>query len=63
MRFCVMPMSAVGDEEVITLEHIGTSENRILFNMRSSRMARPPCGFCLSGVIITARPVLQNGGL
>jgi nicotinate dehydrogenase subunit A len=59
VRSCVMPVSAVGQEEVITLEGIGTSEKPHPIQQAFIEEGAAQCGFCLSGVILTAKAVLD----
>jgi nicotinate dehydrogenase subunit A len=60
VRSCVMQVSAVGHEEVITLEGIGTSEKPHPIQRAFVEEGAAQCGFCLSGVILTARAVLDE---
>src|ERR1700722_4084205 len=60
VRSCVMPISAVGQEEVITLEGIGTPENPHPIQRAFIEEGAAQCGFCLSGVILTAKAVLDE---
>ncbi len=59
VRSCVMPVSAVGQEEVITLEGIGTPEKPHPIQLAFIEEGAAQCGFCLSGVILTAKAVLD----
>jgi nicotinate dehydrogenase subunit A len=59
VRSCVMPVSAVGQQEVITLEGIGTSEKPHPIQQAFIEEGAAQCGFCLSGVILTAKAVLD----
>jgi nicotinate dehydrogenase subunit A len=59
VRSCVMPVSAVGQEEVITLEGIGTSGKPHPIQQAFIEEGAAQCGFCLSGVILTAKAVLD----
>jgi nicotinate dehydrogenase subunit A len=60
MRSCVMPVSAVGQEEVTTLEGLGTPENPHPIQAAFISEGAAQCGFCLSGVILTAKAVLDE---
>ncbi len=60
VRSCVMPLSAVGKDEVTTLEGIGTPENPHPIQQAFIDEGAAQCGFCLSGVILTAKAVLEE---
>lgn len=59
VRSCVMPVSAVGREEVTTLEGLGTPEQPHPIQRAFIEEGAAQCGFCLSGVILTAKAVLD----
>ncbi len=58
-RSCVMPVRAVGQAEVTTLEGLGTAENPHPIQQAFIDEGAAQCGFCLSGVILTAKAVLD----
>lgn len=60
VRSCVMPVSAVGQEEVTTLEGLGTPEKPHPIQQAFIEEGAAQCGFCLSGVILTAKSVLDE---
>src|SRR5436190_1171692 len=60
VRSCVTPVSAVADSEVITLEGLGTSENPHPIQQAFIDEQAVQCGFCLSGVILTAKAFLDR---
>ena len=60
VRSCVMPVSAVGQEEVTTLEGLGTPEKPHPLQQAFIDEGAAQCGFCLSGVILTAKAVLDG---
>jgi len=60
VRSCVMPLSAVGQDEVTTLEGLGTHENPHPIQKAFIDEGAAQCGFCLSGVILTAKAVLDE---
>src|SRR5438309_4557185 len=60
VRSCVMPVSAVGDDEVTTLEGLGTPEKPHPVQQAFIDEGAAQCGFCLSGVILTAKAVLDK---
>jgi nicotinate dehydrogenase subunit A len=59
VRSCVMPVSAVGDHELTTLEGLGTPELPHPIQQAFLEEGAAQCGFCLSGVILTAKCVLD----
>ena len=59
VRSCVMPVRAVGQKEVVTLEGIGTLEKPHPIQQAFIEEGAAQCGFCLSGVILTAKAVLD----
>ena len=59
VRSCVMPVSAVGQDEVTTLEGLGTPEKPHPLQLAFIEEGAAQCGFCLSGVILTAKAVLD----
>src|ERR1700676_1990876 len=60
VRSCVMPVKAVGPDEVTTLEGLGTPENPHPLQQMFIEEGAAQCGFCLSGVILTAKSVLDH---
>jgi nicotinate dehydrogenase subunit A len=60
VRSCVMPVSSVGHDEVTTLEGLGTPEKPHPIQQAFIDEGAAQCGFCLSGVILTARTVLDE---
>ncbi|HEY4740673.1 MAG TPA: (2Fe-2S)-binding protein [Candidatus Acidoferrales bacterium] len=59
VRSCVMPVSEVGHEEITTLEGLGTPEQPHPIQQAFIDEGAAQCGFCLSGVILTAKAVLD----
>jgi nicotinate dehydrogenase subunit A len=59
VRSCVMPVRAVGQDEVTTLEGLGTPEQPHPIQRAFIEEGAAQCGFCLSGVILTAKAVLD----
>ena len=59
MRSCVMPVKAVGSREVTTLEGLGTPDNPHPIQQAFIEEGAAQCGCCLSGVILTAKAVLD----
>lgn len=60
VRSCVMPVSAVKDSEVTTLEGVGTPEKPHAIQQAFIDEGAAQCGFCLSGVILTAKALLDE---
>src|SRR6202161_3960263 len=59
VRSCVMPVKAVGEEEITTLEGLGTPEKPHPIQQAFIDEGAAQCGFCLSGVILTAKALLD----
>jgi nicotinate dehydrogenase subunit A len=59
VRSCVMPVSAVGEREIVTLEGIGTREHPHPLQQAFIEEGAAQCGYCLSGVVLTAKAVLD----
>jgi nicotinate dehydrogenase subunit A len=59
VRSCVKPVSAVGQTEITTLEGLGTAEKPHPIQQAFIDEGAAQCGFCLSGVILTAKAVLD----
>jgi nicotinate dehydrogenase subunit A len=60
IRSCVIPVSAVKQEEVTTLEGLGTPEKPHAIQQAFIDEGATQCGFCLSGVILTAKALLDE---
>jgi nicotinate dehydrogenase subunit A len=60
VRSCVMPVSAVKEEEVTTLEGLGTPEKPHAIQQAFVDEGAAQCGFCLSGVILTTKTLLDE---
>src|SRR5579864_448363 len=60
VRSCVMPVSAVKEDEVTTLEGLGTPEKPHAIQEAFIAEEAAQCGFCLSGVILTAKTLLDQ---
>jgi nicotinate dehydrogenase subunit A len=59
VRSCVMPVDAVGKSEITTLEGLGTPESPHPLQQAFIEEGAAQCGFCLSGVILTAKALLD----
>ncbi|MFY9841905.1 MAG: (2Fe-2S)-binding protein [Terriglobales bacterium] len=60
VRSCVMPVSAVKEQEVTTLEGLGTPEKPHPIQQAFLDEGAAQCGFCLSGVVLTAKALLDE---
>ena len=60
VRSCVVPVSAVKDHEVTSLEGIGTPEHPHAIQRAFIDEGAAQCGFCLSGVILSAKALLDE---
>ena len=60
IRSCVTPLRTVTDAEVITLEGLGTIEKPHPLQQAFIDEQAAQCGFCLSGVILTAKAFLDQ---
>jgi len=58
-RSCVTPVSAVGQREITTLEGLGASESPHPIQEAFIAEQAAQCGFCLSGVILTAKAFID----
>jgi nicotinate dehydrogenase subunit A len=59
VRSCVMPLRSVGNDEITTLEGLGTAESPHGLQRAFIEEGAAQCGFCLSGVMLTAKVVLD----
>jgi nicotinate dehydrogenase subunit A len=59
-RSCVMPVSEVSGQEITTLEGLGTPEKPHPIQQAFIDEQAAQCGFCLSGVILSAKALLDN---
>lgn len=60
VRSCITPVSAVGSAEVTTLEGLGTPEKPHPIQQAFIDEQAVQCGFCLSGVLLTAKAFLDR---
>jgi aerobic-type carbon monoxide dehydrogenase small subunit (CoxS/CutS family) len=60
IRSCVTPVEAVDRAEITTLEGLGTPENPHPIQRAFIEEQAAQCGFCLSGVILTAKALLDE---
>ena len=59
-RSCVTPVSAVGQNEITTLEGLGTADSPHPLQQAFIDEQAAQCGFCLSGVVLTAKAFLDR---
>ena len=60
IRACVTPVGSVAGAEVVTLEGLGTPENPHPIQKAFIDEQAGQCGFCLNGVILTAKALLDQ---
>src|SRR5262245_30558234 len=60
IRSCVTTVSSVATSEIVTLEGLGTSEKPHPLQQAFIDEQAAQCGFCLSGVILTAKAFLDR---
>ena len=60
VRSCVVPVGAVAGVEVTTLEGLGTPEAPHPIQKAFIEEQAAQCGFCLSGVILSAKALLDR---
>jgi nicotinate dehydrogenase subunit A len=60
VRSCVTPVSSIGAAEVTTLEGLGTPERPHAIQQAFIDEQAAQCGFCLNGVILTAKAFLDQ---
>ena len=59
VRSCVMPLSTVGENEITTLEGLGAEGKLHPIQQAFVDEGAAQCGYCLSGVILTAKTTLD----
>lgn len=60
IRSCVTPVSSAANAEITTLEGLGTIENPHPIQQAFIDEQAAQCGFCLNGVILTAKAFLDQ---
>jgi nicotinate dehydrogenase subunit A len=60
VRTCVTPVSAAAGKEIVTLEGLGTPETPHPIQKTFIDEQAAQCGFCLNGVILTAKAFLDK---
>ena|ERR1700761_9161256 len=59
VRSCVKPVGKVGNAPITTLEGLGTPEKLHPIQQAFVEEGAAQCGYCLSGVILTAKALLD----
>jgi isoquinoline 1-oxidoreductase subunit alpha len=59
LRSCSMPVSAVGDREVTTIEGVSGREAEAVYKAWVARDV-PQCGYCQSGQVMSATALLRR---
>jgi nicotinate dehydrogenase subunit A len=60
IRSCVTPVGAVAGADITTLEGLGTPEHPHPIQRAFIEEQAAQCGFCLSGVILTSKALLDE---
>src|SRR3954463_2782237 len=60
VRSCVTPVGTIGGAPITTLEGLGTADNPHPIQRMFVEEQAAQCGFCLSGVILTAKAFLDE---
>jgi aerobic-type carbon monoxide dehydrogenase small subunit (CoxS/CutS family) len=60
VRSCSTPVSAVGARPIVTLEGLGTPDKPHPIQQAFIDEQAAQCGFCLNGVILTAKALLDE---
>jgi nicotinate dehydrogenase subunit A len=60
IRSCVTPLSAVGNDKVVTMAGLGTPEKPHPIQAAYVEEQVPQCGYCINGWVMTAAALLNN---
>jgi nicotinate dehydrogenase subunit A len=60
VRSCITPVSSVGEFEITTLEGLGTIQKPHPIQKAFIDEQAMQCGFCINGVILTAKALLDR---
>ena len=60
VRSCVKPVGSAGTDEITTLEGLGPPERPHPIQQAFIEEGAAQCGYCLSGVILTAKALLDS---
>lgn len=59
VRSCALPVSAVGDDEITTIEGLSPNRNHVLQRAWIAAQV-PQCGYCQSGMLMAAAALLKQ---
>jgi nicotinate dehydrogenase subunit A len=59
-RSCIMPIGALGDSEITTVEGIGTAERPHPLQEAFISEQAAQCGYCIAGMIMFAKALLDR---
>ncbi len=57
---CTLPVGEVEDNEVTTVEGLGTDDQLNRLQVAFLKLNAGQCGFCLSGILVSAHALLSN---
>src|SRR5580704_12533308 len=60
IRSCITPAESIGDDEITTLEGIGTIEKPHPLQQAFIEEQAAQCGYCVNAVIMTAKAFLDK---
>ena len=60
VRSCVMPVSAVANQTILTIESLGTAEKPHALQRAWIAEQVPQCGYCQSGMLMAAAALLDK---
>jgi nicotinate dehydrogenase subunit A len=60
VRSCTMPIDALGQSEIVTLEGLGTIERPHPLQAAFMAEQAAQCGYCIPGIIMTAKALLDR---
>ena len=60
VRSCVMPVSAVANQQIQTIEYLGTAEKPHPLQAAWIAEQVPQCGYCQSGMLMAAAALLDK---
>jgi isoquinoline 1-oxidoreductase alpha subunit len=60
VRSCVMPVSAMANQNILTIESLGTAEKPHPLQTAWIAEQVPQCGYCQSGMLMAAAALLKN---
>lgn len=60
VRTCILPVSAVANRSVMTIEGLGTNEEPHVLQDAWVAHGVPQCGYCQSGQLMTASALLEQ---